>query len=142
MKWNYIKEKAKIRQVFLLVEKKAFDAVQVQLRNEKIHNVKVISDKRIDGNKDYLDKWLNSQRNSENKLVIIPYLNDVGLYKKLKAIKGECEVLCYENIDEISFDNLTSYFENDEIKRLSHRDRLLFFKTDFKFSNEIKTRIG
>lgn len=140
LKWNYIKEKAKIRQVFLLVEKKAFDAVQVQLRNEKIHNVKVISDKRIDGNKDYLDKWLNSQRNSENKLVIIPYLNDVGLYKKLKAIKGECEVLCYENIDEISFDNLTSYFENDEIKRLSHRDRLLFFKTDFKFSNEIKKR--
>lgn len=140
LKWNYIKEKAKGRQVFLLVEKKAFDAVQLQLRNERIQNVKVISDKRIDGNKDYLDKWLNSQKNSENKLVIVPYLNDVGLYKKLKSIKGECEVLCYENIDEISFDNLTSYFENDEMKRLSHKDRLSFFKTDFKFSNEIKKR--
>jgi hypothetical protein len=140
LKWNYIKQKANERELFLIVEKRSYDAVQNQIKSGRITNINLISDKRIDKQKAYLDKWLNSAQNSKRKLLIIPYLNDYNLYAKLKSIKGDCEVLCYKDIDEISFDRLVKNYENSQIKRLTHDDRQLFFETDFKYINEIKER--
>lgn len=143
LKWNYIKQKSKEitpKPIYLVVEKKNFDSVSVQLKNEKISNIRLISDKRIDGSKFYLDKWLNDNINSQNKLVIVPYLNNMELYTKIKAIKGDCEVLCYENLDEISFDNVEKSYQNQEKANLNHKDRLEFFKTNFTHSTEVKKR--
>ena len=56
LKWNYIKQKAKEitpKPIYLVVEKKNFDSVSVQLKSEKISNIRLISDKRIDGSKFY-----------------------------------------------------------------------------------------
>lgn len=143
LKWNYIRQKAKEitpKPIYLVVEKKNFDSVSVQLKNEKISNIRLISDKRIDGSKFYLDNWLNDNINSQNKLVIIPYLNNMELYTKFKAIKGDCEVLCYENLDEISFDNVELAYQNQEKANLNHKDRLEFFKTNFTHSTEVNKR--
>lgn len=143
LKWNYVRQKAKEitpKPIYLVVEKKNFDSVSVQLKNEKICNIRLISDKRIDGSKFYLDSWLNDNINSQNKLVIIPYLNNMELYTKIKAIKGDCEVLCYENLDEISFDNVEQAYQNQEKANLNHKDRLEFFKTNFTHSTEVKKR--
>lgn len=143
LKWNYVRQKAKEitpKPIYLVVEKKNFDSVSVQLKNEKISNIRLISDKRIDGSKFYLDNWLNDNINSQNKLVIIPYLNNMELYTKIKAIKGDCEVLCYENLDEISFDNVEQAYQNLEKANLNHKDRLEFFKTNFTHSTEVKKR--
>lgn len=143
LKWNYIKQKAKKinpKPIYAVVEKKNYDAVFVQIKNENIHNIRMISDKRIDGSKLYLDKWLNSDQNSKNKLVIIPYLNNMELYTKIKAIKGNCEILCYENLDEISFDKVEQAYQNQEKVKLTHKDRLNFFKTNFTHSTEVIRR--
>lgn len=143
LKWNYIKQKAKEltpKPIYLVVEKKNFDAVSAQIKNEKFNNIRLISDKRIDGSKFYLDKWLNDNINSQNKLVMVPYLNNMQLYTKIKAIKGDCEVLCYENLDEISFDNVVQAYQNQEKTKLNHPDREVFFKTNFTNSTEVKKR--
>jgi hypothetical protein len=144
LKWNYIKQKAKENQTktfYLIVEKKNYDAVYNQIKNERINNIRLISERRIDNSKLYLDKWLNDeQQNSHNRVVVIPYLNNLELYTKIKSIKGSCEVLCYENLDEISFDNVEQAYQNQEKTKLNHRDRLVFFKTNFTHSTEIKKR--
>lgn len=142
LKWNYIKLKAKEihRPIYVVVEKKNFDSVSVQIKNEKLSNIKLISDKRIDGSKLHLDKWLNDNINSPNKLVIVPYLNNMELYTKIRAIKGNCEILCYQNLDEISFDNVEQIYQNQEKAKLNHKDRLEFFKTNFTHSTEMKKR--
>ncbi|RZS95441.1 hypothetical protein [Cecembia calidifontis] len=143
LKWDYIKQKAKEinpKPIYVIVEKKNYDAVSVQIKNEKIHNIQLISEKRIDSSKLYLDKWLNDDQNSKNKLVLVPYLNNMELYTKIKAIKGNCEILCYEYLDEISFDNVEQAYQNQEKTKLNHKDRLVFFKTDFSHPTEIKKR--
>ncbi|OYQ33907.1 hypothetical protein CHU92_12525 [Flavobacterium cyanobacteriorum] len=144
LKWNYIKQKARGNQTktfYLIVEKKNYDAVYSQVKNERINNIRLISDKRIDISKLYLEKWLNDeQQNSHNRVVIIPYLNNLELYSKIKSIKGSCEVLCYENLDEISFDNVEQTYQNQEKTKLNHKDRLKFFKTNFTHSTELKKR--
>jgi hypothetical protein len=143
LKWNYIKQKAKEinpKPIYLIVEKKNYDAVFAQIKNEKIYNFHLISDKRIDNSKLYLDKWLNDDQNSKNKLIIVPYLNNMELYTKIKYIKGDCEILCYENLDEISFYNVELVYQNQEKAKLNHKDRLEFFKTNFTHSTEVKKR--
>ena len=144
LKWNYIKRKAKEnshKPVYVVIEKKNYDAIFNQIKNERTNNIRLISDKRIDNSKLYLDKWINDeQQNSENRIVIVPYLNNLELYAKIKSIKGNCEVLCYENLDEISFDNVVQAYQNQEKTRLNHKDRLEFFKTNFIHSSEIKKR--
>lgn len=143
-KWNYIKQKAKGNQAktfYLIVEKKNYDAVSNQIKNERINNILLISDKRIDNSKLHLDKWLkDEQQNLQNRVAIIPYLNNLELYTKIKLIKGSCEVLCYENLDEISFDNVEQSYQNQEKTKLNHKDRLVFFKTHFTHSKELKKR--
>lgn len=143
LKWTYIKQKAKnthFKRIYVVVEKKSYDAVYNQLKNEKIYNVELISDKRIDNSKLYLDKWLNDSQNPNKDIVIIPYLNNMNLYTKVKHIKGECEILCYENLDEISFDNVEQTYHIQEKLKLSHSDRLVFFKTDYNQPIEIIKR--
>jgi hypothetical protein len=144
LKWNYIKHKAKennYKLIYLVVEKKNYDAIHNQIKNESINNIRLISDKRIDNLKLYLDKWINDeQQNSESRILIIPYLNNLDLYAKIKSIKGKCEILCYENLDEISFDNVEQAYQCQEKTKLNHKDRLAFFKTNFTHSTEIKKR--
>lgn len=144
LKWNYIKQKVKENQgktFYLIIEKKNYDAVSNQIKYERINNIRLISDKRIDNTKLYLDKWLNDeQQNSHNRAVIIPYLNNLELYEKVKSIKGSCEVLCYENLDEISLDNVEQTYQNQEKTKLNHKDRLVFFKTNFTHSTVLKKR--
>lgn len=143
LKWNYIKQKAKEinpKPIYIIVEKKNYDTVSAQIKNGKINNIRLISDKRIDSTKLYLDKWLNDNQNSKNKLVIVPYLNNMELYTKIKAIIGTCEVLCYENLDEISFDNVEKTYQNHEKNKLNHIDRKQFFTTEFKYLTEVKKR--
>jgi hypothetical protein len=144
LKWNYIKQKAKERNpklIYIFVEKKNYDAVFNQIKNERINNIRLISDKRIDNSKLYLDKWINDEhQNSDSRIIIIPYLNNLELYSKIKSIKGNCEVLCYENLDEISFDNVEQAYQSQEKTRLNHSDREVFFKTRFTHSTEVKKR--
>lgn len=144
LKWNYIKLKAKgnhTKTFYLIVEKKMYDAVYNQIKNERINNIRLISDKRIDNSKLYLEKWLNDEQlNSHSRVVIIPYLNNLELYSKIKSIKGNCEILCYENLDEISFDNVEHSYQNQEKTKLNHKDRLEFFQTNFTHSTELKKR--
>lgn len=144
LKWDYIKQKAEANQtkkIYVVVEKKNYDAIFNQIKNERINNIHLISDKRIDNSKLYLDKWINDeQQNSHNRDVIIPYLNNLELYVKIKSVKGSCEILCYENLDEISFDNVEQAYQNHEKTKLNHKDRLVFFKTNFTHSTEIRKR--
>lgn len=144
LKWNYIKEKAKEYNptpVYVVIEKKNYDAISNQILNEKINNIRLISDKRIDNSKLYLDKWINDlKQNSESQIVIIPYLNNLELYSKIKSIKGNCETLCYDNLDEISFDNVELSYLRKEKTKLNHSDREFFFKTNFAHSTEIIKR--
>jgi hypothetical protein len=144
LKWNYIKQKAKDnnpKPVYVVIEKKNYDAIFNQTLNEKINNIRLISDKRIDNSKLYLDKWINDQQqNSERRIIIIPYLNNLELYSKIKSIKGNCEVLCYENLDEISFDNVEQAYQSQEKTKINHSDREVFFKTKFTHSSEVKKR--
>ena len=143
IKWNYIKEKAKSNQgklIYLLVEKKNYDAVNNQIINERINNICLISDKRIDNSKLYFDKWLSDEKNSQNKLVIIPYLNDLELFTKVKGTKGNYEILCYENLDEISFDNIEQIYQSQENIKLTHIDRFKFIKTNFSHITSAKKR--
>lgn len=144
LKWNYIKQKAKEnnpKPVYVIIEKKNYDAIFNQILNEKINNIRLISDKRIDNRKQYLDKWLNDQQqNSESRIVIIPYLNNLEMYSKIKSIKGNCETLCYDNLDEISFDNVEQAYQRQEKTKLNHSDREFFFKTKFAHSIEIVKR--
>lgn len=143
LKWNYIKQKAKEinpKPIYLIVEKKNYDAVFAQIINEKIYNIHLICNKRIDNSKLYLEKWLNDDQNSKNKLIIVPYLNNMELYSKIKYIKGDCEILCYANLDEISFNNVELVYQNQEKAKLNHKDRLEFFKTNFTHSTEVKKR--
>lgn len=144
LKWEHIKQKAnenQPKQIYVVIEKKNYDAIYHQIINERINNIHLISDKRIDNSKLYLDKWINDeQKNSESRIIIIPYLNNLELYLKIKSIKGNCEILCYENLDEISFDNVEQTYQNQEKTRLNHKDRFIFFKTNFVHSTEIKKR--
>ncbi len=144
LKWNYIKQKANNnypRPIYVVIEKKNYDAIFTQIKNERVSNIRLISDKRIDNSKLYIDKWINDDKqNLKNRIVIIPYLNNLELYSKIKHIKGICEVLCYENLDEISFDNVEQAYQKEEKARLNHKDRLFFFKAEFSHSIEIKKR--
>lgn len=144
LKWNYIKKKVRkhpTKMFHLVVEKRNYDAIYNQISNEKINNIRLISDKRIDSSKLYLDKWLKDEsQNTHNQTVIVPYLNHLELYTKIKSIKGSCEVLCYENLDEISVDNVVQTFQNQEKRKLTHQDRLLFFSTNFNYSTKSKKR--
>ena len=144
LKWYYIKQKAKenhTKTFYLIVEKKNYDAVYNQIKNERINNIRLISERRIDNSKLYLDKWLkDEQQNSNNRVIIIPYLNNLELFTKIKSIKGRCEVLCYENLDEISFENVEQSYQNQEKTKLKHIDRLVFFKTNFTHPTELKKR--
>ena len=137
-KWKYIKDKAKAfrnDKLYLIVEKKSYDFIETQISNNKIYNIVLISDKRIDKDKEYLDKWENDKRNSIKKTYILPYLNNIDLFDSINRLKGTCEVLCYENIDEIIFDKLILKYHQDEKLRIEHTDRNKFFET--KFSSEI-----
>lgn len=141
LKWDYIKDQSKSeRNLYLFVEKKNYDAISNQITRERINNIILISDKRIDSEKEYLDKWLNDSKNSKKKKIIIPYLNNKELFNKLKSINGKCEVLCYKDIDEISYENILNSYHIEEKIRLTHQDRLKFVKTDFISANEIKKR--
>ncbi|GAA6768677.1 hypothetical protein AAFH68_46330 [Flavobacterium sp. CGRL1] len=139
MKWNYIKNRAQSQNTInLIVEKRVFDSIDNQLKNENINNIQLISDKRIDNEKQYLDKWINDIKNDENKTYIIPYLNNNELLDKIKLLKGNCEVLCYKEIDEISFDNLLRNHHQIEKNKLNHKDRNQFVKTQFLFTEEVQ----
>ncbi|MHB9141868.1 MAG: hypothetical protein ACYC25_08345 [Paludibacter sp.] len=117
-----------------MVDKKSYDVVLNQIKNERICNIKLISEKRIDNEKLYLDKWLNETKNTENTITIIPYLNNIELFNKIRSIKGKCEILCYDGIDEISYDNIVNKYHNEEKSKLIHNDRLKFVKNTFSFN--------
>lgn len=135
LKWNYIKGKAReVKCLYLVVDKKSYDIVLNQIKNERICNIKLISEKRIDNEKLYLDKWLNETKNTENSITIIPYLNNIELFNKIRSIKGKCEILCYDGIDEISYDNIVNKYHNEEKIKLIHNDRLKFVKNTFSFN--------
>jgi hypothetical protein len=133
LKWNYIEEKAKtVKNLYLIVEKKSYPILLQQFKNEKINNIKLISDKRIDNTIDYLQTWLNSEdKNIAHREYIIPYLNNMEMFDKLSQLKGNCEVLCYKDIDEIAFDNLVRQFSADEKNKLTHVDRKHFVQAEF-----------
>ncbi len=143
LKWKYIKKQGKsnyTKSLFLLVEKKNYDAISTQLKNENINSIRLISDRKIDNTKLCLDKWLDSNSNSSSKTVIVPYLNDFEIYVKLKSIRGTCEVLCYKNIDEINFDKIVNTYNINERNKLTHEDRKKFINIPFEFNLEISKR--
>lgn len=139
IKWDYIKQKAKTiypQAFYLLIEKKYYDTISIQLESDKIKNVKLISDKKIDDNKLFFKDWINSQQNSKNKNLVIPYLNNYEIYKTLKSVKGHCEILCFKGLDELSVDYVIEHYEKTEKSKLTNLDRQLYFKTTFEFKVE------
>lgn len=143
-KWKYIKDKSdklEIKTLYLIIEKKSFDVVSKQIKDNKINNIKVISDKMINPDDYYLDKWISdSDSNRNNITYIIPYLSNIDLLDKIKSIKGKCEVLCYKNIDEIAYDNIINRSQNEEKKRLTHSDRNKFLKNHYKYDSPVVKR--
>ena len=135
LKWDCIKQRAKEltnKNLHIIVEKKSYSAISNQIKNNKIPNIKLISDKRIDNQTDYLQSWINDDtKNTANRQYIIPYLNNAEIFDLLRQLKGDCKVLCYKDIDEISFDNLVQNFYTQEKKRLTHEDRNCFVKSIF-----------
>ena len=141
-KWDYIKSLFKQkRRISLLVPKKNYDALQHQIKNEGLYGIHLISDKRIDNKKSYLDKWLKGDSNSPNKLLIVPYMGSIELYMSLKGVKGRCEILCYEGIDELAFEKITSAYFKAELNNLTHPDRKKFYQTEFNFDIITKSRL-
>lgn len=142
LKWDYIKSLDKQnRKICLIVPKKNYDAMHYQIVNQGLSRIHLISDKRIDKKKSYLDKWLKEDSNSYNKIVVVPYLGNLELYMKLKGVKGQCEILCYEEIDELVFDKITSTYHNEEFSNLTHTDRKNFYRTEFSFDIATKKRL-
>ena len=134
-KWYFIKKIASElgnKKLYLVVEKKNYPVIYNQIQNHRISNIKLISDKRIDSQIDYLQQWINSDdKNIDNRDYIIPYLNNVEMFDTLSQLKGNCVVLCYKDIDEIAFDNLIQNFHNQEKNRLIHKDRKKFVSSVF-----------
>ena len=123
-KWETIKQLAEnYEKIYLIVDKKHYDAIEKQLKNEKLDRVCLISTKKIDKSKYDLDSFLEKAENNEKALVIVP--------------KGDCKVLCYKDIDEIIFDNIQDNFQNKEKNALTHNDRAIFVDTKFEYDKKI-----
>ena len=135
LKWDFIKKRAKElgnKNIYLIIDKKNFPVLSNQLKSNRIFNVNLISEKRINNQIDYLQQWINSDdKNIENRNYVIPYLNNVEIFDLLSQLKGNCEVLCYKDIDEIAFDNLIRNFHTQEKSRLTHKDRMEFVSSVF-----------
>lgn len=136
-KWEAIVRKSReLQKFYLLVEKKSYDIIKNQLQKYRINNVVLVSDKRIDNKVLYWEKCFNDEFNSEDKIFVIPYLNDYDILNKLYELKGKTIVLCYENIDEIVFDNQIKKKLVDENSRITHKDRNSFIKTKYNLKEE------
>ena len=137
-KWETIKVLIeRYEKIYLIVQKKYYDSIEKQLKNEKLDRVRLISTKKIDKSKYDLDSFLEKSENNEKALVIVPFLNDTDLYSKLRLVKGDCKVLCYKDIDEIIFDNIQDNFQNKEKNALTHNDRAIFVDTKFEYDKKI-----
>jgi len=136
-KWEVIVRKSReLQKFYLLVEKKSYDIIKNQLQKYRINNVVLVSDKRIDNKILYWEKCFSDEFNSEDKIFIIPYLNDYDILNKLYELKGKTIVLCYENIDEIVLDKHIKKKLADENLRITHKDRNSFIKTRFTLKEE------
>lgn len=136
-KWETIVRKSReLQKFYLVVEKKSYDIMQNQLQKYRINNVVLVSDKRIDNKILYWDKCFNDGFNTEDKIFVIPYLNNYDVLNKLYELKGETIVMCYENIDEIAIDKLIKKKLADEHLRLNHKDRNSFVETKFIIKEE------
>ena len=119
-----------------MVEKKSYDIIKNQLQKNRINNVVLVSDKRIDNKILYWEKCFNDEFNTENKIFVIPYLNNYDVLNRLYELKGKTIVLCYEYIDEIAFDKLSKKKLADEDSRITHCDRNSFIKTKYCLKEE------
>lgn len=136
-KWEVIVRKSReLQKFYLLVEKKSYDIIKNQLQKNRINNVVLVSDKRIDNKILYWDKCFNDEFNTENKIFVIPYLNNYDVLNRLYELKGKTIVLCYEYIDEIAFDKLIKKKLADEDSRITHCDRNSFIKTKYCLKEE------
>jgi hypothetical protein len=136
-KWDVIVRKSReLQKFYLVVEKKSYDIIQNQLKRYRINNVVLVSDKRIDNKILYWEKCFNDEINTEDKIFVMPYLNNSDVLNRLYELKGKTIVLCYEYIDEISFDKLIKKKIVNEISRITHKDRNTFVKTEYSFKEE------
>lgn len=136
-KWEVIVSKSReLQKFYLLVEKKSYDIIKNQLQKNRINNVVLVSDKRIDNKILYWEKCFNDEFNTENKIFVIPYLNNYDVLNRLYELKGKTIVLCYEYIDEIAFDKLSKKKLADEDSRITHCDRNSFIKTKYCLKEE------
>ena len=136
-KWEVIVRKSReLQKFYLLVEKKSYDIIKNQLQKNRINNVVLVSDKRIDNKILYWEKCFNDEFNTENKIFVIPYLNNYDVLNRLYELKGKTIVLCYEYIDEIVFDKLIKKKLADEDSRITHCDRNSFIKTKYCLKEE------
>jgi hypothetical protein len=136
-KWEVIVSKSReLQKFYLLVEKKSYDIIKNQLQKNLINNVILVSDKKIDNKILYWEKCFNDEFNTENKIFVIPYLNNYDVLNRLYELKGKTIVLCYEYIDEIAFDKLIKKKLADEDSRITHCDRNSFIKTKYCLKEE------
>lgn len=136
-KWEVIVRKSReLQKFYLLVEKKSYDIIKNQLQKYRVNNVILVSDKRIDNKIIYWEKCFNDGFNTEDKIFVIPHINNYDGLNKLYELKGKTIVLCYEKIDEIAFDKLMKKKLADEDLRITHKDRNSFIKTRFILKEE------
>ena len=131
-----MRKSRELQKFYLLVEKKSYDIIKNQLQKNRINNVVLVSDKRIDNKILYWEKCFNDEFNTENKIFVIPYLNNYDVLIRLYELKGKTIVLCYEYIDEIAFDKLIKKKLADEDSRITHCDRNSFIKTKYCLKEE------
>ncbi len=133
LKWDKIIELSKNnKRIYLIIEKRHYNHLKLQTKG--LPNIFLISDKRIDGNTPYLDKWINSNKNNTSeKSYFIPYLNNQDTFDNLKYLMGNCFCLCYEDIDEIAFDKIQLKDKEENYARINHHDRKKFVTASFEF---------
>lgn len=139
LKWDKIIEASKSsNKIYLIVEKRSFDYIKKQIQLQKLNNIVLISDKRIDGSTSYLDKWINAiEKNTSEKKYFIPFLNNHEIFEKLQYLNGNCFVLCYEGIDEIAFDKMLLNDDVENNSMLNHTDRKKFVSTSFEYEQPV-----
>lgn len=141
-KWDKIIELSKKNdKIYLIIDKIKYDYIKKQIQIARLNNIILISDRRIDDKILFLEKWINTvEKNTAEKNYLIPYLNNQEVFNRLQHLKGNCFVLCYKDLDEISFDKIVLNDNTEDFIRLNHADRKMFVSSSFEYIEPIITR--
>jgi len=113
--------------IYLIIDKIKYDYIKKQIQIARLNNVILISDKRIDEKILFLEKWITlSKKIQQKKITLFPISTTRKFLTGYNILKGNCFVLCYKDLDEISFDKIVLNDNAEDFIRLNHADRKMF----------------